>query len=345
MDSYTLLYAGLAVTLFTAYDLIYTTFAPRGAGPISSFVTTLVWHKLKLLYKITGRRLILRGTGPIIVCSTLLLWVLLLWGGHFMILLADKNAVVDSTTNVEANKLQRVYYTGYMLSTMGNGDFKGGTDGWRVYAAVISFTGLTLITIAISYMVPVISAVTERRALCIRVRALGETAEDIILNHWNGQDCKRIQDKLDALTENISLQGQMHLSYPVLQYFHHGDKATALVPTLAVLDEALSIMLVYLPEQSRPEPQYLEPLRKSITVFLQTLTIVSDFEQKTKAPPLEVGRLRAKGIPLQSPEHGLIEHLDHRRKLLKSMIEHDCWDWYEEADSPFKAKMDLPHLS
>ena len=345
MDSYLFFFAGIAVALFTAYDLIYTTFAPRGAGFITGFVTTVVWHTLRTLYKITGRRLILRGTGPIIVCATLLCWLLLLWAGHYMVMLADKKAVVDSTTNVEANDLQRVYYTGYMLSTMGNGDFKGGSDGWRIYAAVISFTGLTLITIAISYMVPVISAVTERRALCIRIRALGETAEGIILNYWNGKDCKRLEDKFDALTEVISLQGQMHLSYPVLHYFHHGDKATALVPTLAVLDEALSIMLLYLPDDAKPGKQYLFPLRKSITVFLQTLNIVAENEQETKAPPLETGRLRAQGVSLNVPEQGQLEQLDHRRKLLRSMIEHDCWDWYKEADSPFKAKMDLPSLS
>ena len=345
MDSYFYLLAGITVVLITAYDLIYTTFSPRGAGFVSDFITSVIWNTLRLFYKITGDHRILRGAGIIIVCATLLSWLLLLWAGQFMIVLADQDAVVDSTTNVPATNMQRLYYSGYILSTMGNGDYKGGTDGWRVYSAVISFAGLTLITIAISYMVPVISAVTERRALSIRIRAIGESAQNIILDNWDGNSCQRLKDHFSGLAESIALQGQMHLSYPVLQYFHHGRKATALLPSLAILDEALTMMLLYLPESTRPDPQHLIPLRKAITNFLLTLDIVSNRAEETEVPPLEVDLLRAHNLPLKHPDTELISTLDYRRKMLRSMIEHDGWKWKEEAKSPFDSKMDLPFIN
>lgn len=345
MDSYFLLVAGIVIVLVTVYDLIYTTFAPHGSGFISDFATTVIWNTLMFFFKLTGNRKILRGAGVIIVCSTLLSWLLLLWGGQFMILLSNRDAVVDSTTYVPATTMQRLYYSGYVLSTMGNGDFKAGSDGWLVYSAVISFAGLTLITIAISYMVPVISAVTERRALSIRIRAIGETSQKIILGNWNGKDCKRLEDQFNGLAESIALQGQMHLSYPVLQYFHHGLKSTALLPSLAMLDEALTVMLLYLPENARPDPQHLVPLRKAITSFLQTLDIVSGRAAETEVPPLDIGLLLANQLPLKELDKGMFDKLNHRRKMLRSMVEHDGWKWGEEADSPFDAKMDLPMIS
>ncbi|MBC5991691.1 ion channel [Pontibacter cellulosilyticus] len=345
MDSYFFLFAGISIVLITAYDLIYTTFSPRGAGFISDFVTSVIWNTLRLFYKITGNHKIMRGAGIIIVCATLLSWLLLLWGGHFMIVLADQDAVLDSTTNLPATSMQRLYYSGYILSTMGNGDYKGGSDGWRVYSAVISFAGLTLITIAISYMVPVISAVTERRALSIRIRSIGETSQRVILDNWNGNDCKRLEDQFNGLAESVALQAQMHLSYPVLQYFHHGQKATALLPSLAMLDEALTIMLLYLPENTRPDPQHLIPLRKAVTNFLQTLDIVSNRAAETEVPSLDVDLLLARGLPLKQLDPSLLSNLDYRRKMLRSMVEHDGWKWNEEADSPFDSKMDLPSVS
>lgn len=342
MDSYFSLFAGIAIAFITSYDLIYTTFAPRGSGFVSGFMTTVIWNTLRYFYKLTGKHIFLRGAGVIIVCATLLSWLILLWGGHFLIVLADKNAVVDTTTNLPADTLQRLYYSGYILSTMGNGDYKGGTDGWMVYSAVVSFTGLTLITIAISYMVPVISAVTERRALSIRIRAIGETSEKIILNNWNGKDCKRLEDQFSGLTASIALQAQMHLSYPVLQYFHHGYKATALLPSLSVLDEALTMLLLYLPDDVKPAQQHLVPLRKVITNFLQTLDIVTGRLAEADVPPLNVDQLRANGLPLKHVSPELIEKLNYRRKMLKSLVAHDGWDWDAVADPPFDEKMDLP---
>ena len=64
-------------------------------------------------------------------------------------------------------------FTGYTLSTLGNGDFKPGTSFWRIYTVIISLSGLSILTIAITYLVQVLTAEISKRRLSIYIATLG----------------------------------------------------------------------------------------------------------------------------------------------------------------------------
>ncbi|WP_299821986.1 potassium channel family protein [uncultured Pontibacter sp.] len=287
----------------------------------------------------------LRIAGPTIVSLTLFGWVMLLWIGVFLIFSSTDNAVLSSSNNQPASSLERFYFTGYMLSTMGNGDFKAGTDILSVFSSFMSFTGLMLITIAISYMVPVLSAVTQRRALSIKLAAIGGSAQKIILDNWNGSNLKQLESQLDSLEQDIALQGQMHLSYPVLQYFHHNQRATALFPNIASLDEAISIILLYFPKDLQPGQQHLNPVRKAITSFLESLNVADPRIAKVEVPPIDVGQLQERNLPLLSAKPEDLYKLENRRKILKVMTEQDGWSWSDAPQTLFNKKLDLPELT
>lgn len=344
MDQNIYFILGALILALTSYDLIFTTFAPRGSGFISDTVTTFVWKFFGFFCRATGNRSFLNGAGIIIVCTMLVLWVLLLWAGNVFIFMSDSDAVVASTTNVPADLNERIYYAGYVLSTMGNGDFKAGTDAWRIYSAFISFSGLILITIAISYMVPVLSAITERRALSIRIAAIGNSPQRMLLNNWNGKSFERLNDQLSGLAQDIAHQGQLHLAYPVLHYFHHEDKNVALLPNLAALDEAITLLLLFVPEDCQPAQQQIIPLRKAISTFLESLNSIFLHPDKSEVPPMDISHLRLAGVPLKQPKEDDLEHLNLRRRTLKAMVDNDGWRW-EEVDKPaFSKEMDLPSI-
>lgn len=331
--------AGLLIMLITAYDLVHTTFAPLGSSLISGAINKAVWWLLKLLPSSSG---ILKGAGIVIIVSYLLTWVLLLWLGNALMFISAPEAVLHSTSQLPATSLERVYYAGYVLSTMGNGDFEAGTDGWLVYSAFVSFTGLMLITIAITYMVPVLSAVTDRQSLSIRIASIGHGPQEMLLNNWNGKDFSMLNEQLQELAMSIARQGQQHLAYPVLHYFYHSQKKIALIPNLVALDEALSILLLYVPQEQQPGRQYLEPVRKAVTAFLESLE--SSAVCAGTAPPLSVDILRAAGIPLKEPLEASARQLDHRRCILKRMLNNGGWQW-KDLDAPvFNAELDLTSL-
>ncbi|MDX5421079.1 MAG: potassium channel family protein [Hymenobacteraceae bacterium] len=344
MGSTLLFILGIIIILTTAFDLIYTTFAPRGAGPISGAITRLVWSAAFGLCRLFSTRSLLAGTGIVVVCSIILSWVLLLWTGNTLVFLYDTDAVVDSTTNVPANNQDRIYYVGYILSTMGNGDFKAGTDAWSIYSAFVSFTGLILITIAITYMVPVLSAVTERRALSIQIASIGRSPQEMLLNYWNGEDFKDLEEQFQSLSKDIALQGQHHLAYPVLHYFHHTQKVAALLPNIVVLDEAITLLLLFVEKDRRPADKYLVPLRKAITTFIESLNETFMKAEHGEEPEINITSLKEAGLPLETPDWSALELLRYRRRGLKAMIDNTGWGWNEISQPVFDEKMDLPSM-
>ncbi|MCJ8163564.1 potassium channel family protein [Pontibacter sp. E15-1] len=344
MDSTLSFVTGVTIVLLTIIDLVYTTFAPRGAGFISGPVTVAVWQLFLLLGRLTKSRSALTGAGIVIVFTILFTWVALLWVGNAFIYSASDKAVVNSTTSLPATLMERIYFTGYTLSTLGNGDFKAGTDGWRIFTAFISFTGLMFITIAITYMVPVLSAITARRALSIRISSIGHSPQRILLNYWNGTDFKKLETPFQSLTQDIVQQGQMHLSYPVLHYFQQSDKGASLLPNLAALDEALTLMLLYVPAHMRPDDQYLIPLRKGITTFISSLSSLYIDSEKDALPPIQADQLQKADLQLLEPGVQQFEQLAKRRRALKSLVEYNGWDWETISAKVLQEDMDIPAM-
>lgn len=344
MESIIYFTIGVFIVCCTAYDLIYTTFAPRGASIISGPVTLAVWRTFYYIGRFTKKRAPLTGAGVAIVFTILITWVVLLWLGNAFIYSSDIESVVSTTTLLPANRMERIYFTGYTLSTLGNGDFKAGTDGWSIYTAFISFNGLMFITIAITYMVPVLSAVTQRRALSIQIASIGNSPQRILLNNWNGENLKKLEDQFHNLTQEIIHQGQMHLSYPVLHYFQHENKDESLLPNLAALDEAITLILLYVPEQMRPGDEYLVPLRKAITTFIGSLTSLYIKPDKSDVPAIHIDQLQKADFPLLDPDLQKIEQLSKRRRALKYMVEYNGWEWKEISASVLGKDMDLPSM-
>ncbi|MCC9135366.1 hypothetical protein ACFSKU_11460 [Pontibacter silvestris] len=327
-----LLIPGIIILALVVYDVIYTTLAPSGAAPVSGHVSNGIWHIFYSLKRITGNRNVLKGAGVVIVVFILMTWVIMLWLANFLIFSSATDSVVNSTTNELATPKQVLYYTGYLLSTMGNGDYKAGTDNWRVYSAIISFSGLIMITIAITYVVPVVNAVTQRRALSIRIASIGHSVQLMLLNNWNGKNFKMLEDQFQELAQQVTKQGQLHFSYPVLHFFHHQNKIASLLPNLAMLDEAITILMLYIPEEKQPAKQFLIPLRIALTTFLQSLS--TTFIQPSEEPPsLETEAIRKAGINLMSPDAETLEQVKYRRCILKTMVLHDGWEW-EDLNKP-----------
>lgn len=344
MDSTFNLILGAFIVILTAIDLIYTTFAPRGAGYISGPITVAVWRVFLLFGRLTKSRTALTGAGIVIVFTILFTWVMLLWAGNAFIYSSADDAVVNSTTTLPATTMERVYFTGYTLSTLGNGDFKAGTDGWRIYTAFISFTGFMFITIAITYMVPILSAITARRALSIRITSIGHSPQRILLNYWNGTDFKKLESLFENLTQDIVQQGQMHLSYPVLHYFQQSDKGSSLLPNLAALDEALTILLLYFPDHVRPNDEAMIPLRKGITTFISSLSSLYIDSDDGELPPIHINELKQADLQLLDPDLKLVAQLGKRRRALKALVEYNGWDWDAISAKALSPDMDIDRM-
>lgn len=59
----------------------------------------------------------------------------------------------STATGNPAGTVERLYFTGYTVFTLGNGDFRPGAGTWQLATVAATGTGLVLITLAITYAV------------------------------------------------------------------------------------------------------------------------------------------------------------------------------------------------
>ena len=268
--------------------------------------------------------------GAIITAIVLVNWLLLIWASCTIMICSDEKSVMNVETNTSANLVSKIYFTGYTLSTMGNGDMEPGDGFWEFFTALFSFSGLILISIAITYLIPVLSAEIEKRRLSVYITTLGCSATEIIENNWNGQDAKGLEVHFGRLTPMIIAHAQNHNAYPILHFYHTSNKKESFVLNITNLDEAITIMLLHLPEAQRPCNAEMYPLRKAISNYLITIksAYINPAREAPGIPPLP--NFDKLCIPYANDQSRIGAHYDQlqeRRKALLGLIEDDGWHW------------------
>lgn len=323
-----LLALGAGILAFATWDLYWTTLG-EGAGPLTRRLSTLLRRGVFALYRWHPSSRLLSAGGVAITLSTVITWIGLLWLGWTLIFSAFPKTVHNPIAERPADLWERVYYTGYVISTLGIGDIQPRGGFWRVLTAGASLSGLFLITFSIAYLIPLALAATFKRKVAASISSIGQTADHVVLNMWNGQDWHMLTAFLQSLTPDLMMLNQQHLTYPVLHYFHSLRRPAAIGVSLAVLDEALSIVEHGLQEGCGPDPGAFHSARRAISDFLQTLDAAfEDMEAETPSIPA-LDRLREAGLPVVNDEEfrqRLAAHAD-RRQSLHALLRKDAWQW------------------
>ena len=318
-------FAGIAIVLFVVFDVLWTTLRLAGAGPLTSWVTDLLW-RLALRLVPTHRALAVAGFA--VVLFTVFLWLGLVWLGWTLVMNLDPGAVVAVQSGQPAGLGERAYFAGSLLITVGNGEYRPGGLAWRLVSDLAAANGFTLVSLIITYLLPLVAAVRQRREVSVCITALGKTPHDVLLRAWNGSGFGRLGDHLLVLTFPMVSLGQGHLSYPVLHCFHSPDWESALAPSLAILDEALTLLEGVAPEL-RPDPVVLYPLRGAIAQLLATLAQAHVEPEQVPPRPPSLEPLRQAGIRTVSDEEleRQVAALARHRRLMLGLVEDEGWQW------------------
>ncbi len=332
---------GLILLFITATDLINTSLSVRGAGFITKRLSKTIWTVLLAIHKKTGARKPLELGGAFILVAILINWLLLIWISASLLFISQPDSLMNVETNSSTTIIDKIFYTGYTLSTLGLGDIEPDGSFWDILTAILSFSGLILISIAITYLIPVVSAEIIKRRISVFITTLGCSVEDILMNHWNGKNFKELEQPFISLTGTIILHAQNHKAYSVLHFFHSSDKKEAFVLNLTNLDEVLTTLLHGIPEAQQPSFNVLMGLRRAITSYLTTLP-EAFITPGDEDPPLpELTALKTKGIQLiQDKTTDLAyENIKSRRRLLLSLIKDDGWDWNDLQAGSYNHEM------
>ena len=323
-----LVVAGAVLVMVAVLDATLTTLtAGTGAGPLTARVGRATWRALLTLARHRPGRLLSYG-GPRVLLITVLTWVVLMWAGWFLIFLAAGPSIIDASSTQPASAAAVLYYAGFVVFTLGVGDIVAIDGTWQILTALASFVGLFLVTLAITYLISVVSAAVSRRALAQQIHALGSTGCEILLTHWTGEGFSgELSSRLDPLRTQSLQTTEQHLAYPVLHFFHAGESSSA-PRAMAALDDVLVLLEAGVDPAVAPGSPVLTPLRRALERY--THVVQPTGGKDVGPPPLpDLAPLRNAGIPVRSDAQyaELARSHEDRRTGVHQLVRSDAWTW------------------
>lgn len=286
-----------------------------------------MWRGLRRLGGPRTRLLSLAG--PLVVTVTLVGWIALLWLGWTLVFGGDASALIDTRDGGPVSWVERQYFVAYSMFTMGNGDFAP-RDGWpQAATSLTTASGMLFVTMGVTYVLSVLTAVNQKRAFASNVWGLGARAEDVVTTGWDGRDLHALDLPLNSVNSALSLLADRHKAYPVLHYYHSEKPENASVMAVAILDETLTLLETAVAGEVDVNRAIVTATRSSVDTYLETLSSAHIGPADEAPPPPDLDRLAAAGIPMRptTEVHDQIRALAERRRMLLGVVRADAWAW------------------
>lgn len=306
---------GLLLLIFVICDFFFTTLSGSGAGLISKPIASLSYRATRASSKMFGRK-VFDYSGMIVNLGVLFVWILLVWFGLFLVYSYDVSAITNSNSR-PANWVERLYFTGYVLSTLGLGNFKPTSPFFEIITSVFSFFGFIFFTSSMTYLISISSAVIRKRTLSRTIFNLGKSPAAMVSEikkldrTFTDQQSLRLQEEIDKHLVS-------HQAYPVVHFFSHKNPDNCFNLNFVRLDEALSILL---DQKSSDESgswgkEELQQLRSTMTHLLIHLK-----ENFSASLPKSALTDIKRNEPIDYSD------LTQRRKVLAAMLQSEGFSW------------------
>ncbi len=249
---------GAVIVLIVLLDVFFTVLFPdSGRGPVRRPLAHAVWRSSRHLARSLpqGRRQrLLTYIGPVQVASTIIAWVVLFvvgWAMIFQPLLGTQ--VVAASGRTETGWAAALYFSGYVLTTVGLGDVVPTSGSTRLLTVTEGAIGFTMLTLTLTYFMSVYPALTKRKTATLslhrRTYSTGDPVEFLVGladDHSMPQAGEHLASVAHLLAETL----ETHRAYPVLRYFHFNDDRYALARVLFIAFETDTLIRSALDRQS-----------------------------------------------------------------------------------------------
>ena len=325
-----LLYLGLGVVLLlgVTIDLLWTTlWAEGGAGPLTHWLMTGLWGGFRTVSNQDSR--VLRLAGPLFLLAELLMWVILLWVGWTLVFASAEEILIDTLDRGLISWTEWLYFVGYTLFTLGNGDYAVQDGVWQIVAAVTTLNGLVFLTLGATYFLSVLRAVTQKRAFAMGVTGLGTRSEAIVQSAWDDEGFQGLNLLLITYAAELDTLTSNYKAYPILHYFYGQQERWAPIIAVCLLDDTLTLLRFGVQEHERLPNPIINNARSSVQNHLDVLsgTFIESADRAPPAPDLD--SLREAGVPVVNDEEfdEALEQLRVRRQDLLGLAEGDARQW------------------
>lgn len=320
METFYLL-VGVVLIAFAGIDFFYTTLSGSGAFYFTRGLLTVSRRLQMGLARVFGRP-VFQYSGLIVNLTLLISWGLAIWLGLFLIFSSSPESIVTSKGRV-ATPVERLYFTGYVLSTLGLGDFKPISSDFKLTVGALSFFGFAFFSTSMTYLLSISSAAVEKRTLSLAVEALGSHPVEIVRNLL-AVDRGMAYQQITSLQNMVERHCVNHRTYPALLCYNSVEPTNTISLNIALLDEAVGILL-------NDKKQNLTREIRSLSNALDNLL---EHFCRTYAEPVDSEMLcnvdwSDFDLPdqLELRQSPMDEKRMERRRVLLGMLRSDCLDW------------------
>ncbi len=310
------LITGAVLLLLIMYDFFFTTLSGSGQGFISKSISGVAHRFIQAIVKMWGRGMY-DYSGMIVNLLVVAVWVIIVWIGLYLVFSYQAEHIVNNDGRM-ANNWERLYFTGYTLSTLGLGNFQPVTPFSEILTSIFSFFGFIFFTSSMTYLISVSSAVTNKRSLSRSIQNLGKDPVEIAKKLVNLNISYSYQQIL-TLQEMIDRHAVNHQAYPVVHFYSHSRPEVCLSINLVRLDEAISLLLNT--DNGREMEEELQLLRSSLDHFLNYLK-----ENFTSSLPMKELPPETIPVPYVIPK-GNRKALQQRRQILGGLLRSESFRW------------------
>lgn len=319
---------GVLILVTVLGDVVKTTLSAKGSGFISGAVANTLWSGALGWHRRHSSHELLSFMGTFILVAIIGVWTFLLWVGWSLFFSTDPGSTVWASDDRPTSTLETFYFIGYTLITLGSGEIRPQGPFWQIATLAATTTGFVVLTLSITFLLSILPAVAAKRQTASYITSLGLESKDIVLNHWNGEDCQALVDHLPNLATSLSTLIQTYQAFPVIHYFHSTNPHTAFPLRLAALNDALGY-LSHGVSGGQETAARLRPLQVLIADLLSALEDGFIDPSDDAPPPPPLAPLTQNGIATVSQkafDEAAGVQLE-RRKLLLGFIEKDGWQW------------------
>ncbi len=282
------------MALFLADIFLTVLYARAGTGLLAPRWNRLVWTIVSAVGRLAGRHraTVLSFAGPLIVVSLIAFWALGLTIGAALIIRPELGtAIRPSSGDTPTDLVTALLVAGNSLSIVGGGDYAPHTTGTRLLFLLNSLIGASVLSLVLSYLVQVYSALHERNALALTIDLMtGETgdAAQMLARLGPGGDFRDATSALDNLVRPLATTKEAHHFYPLLLYFRFREPRYAVSRICFVLLDLTALIETGLDRhkyQALVGSAPVKSLRHCALLLLETLD--RHFPTRTAPAPMQ----------------------------------------------------------
>jgi hypothetical protein len=297
METFIYTAVGVAFLILVAYD-VYSTVLHSSAryGPIGEGLNRAVWRVSRKVAFGLGRRRrhrLLNAVGPALMPLLIVTYIVLLTLAFALVYAPHVPDDFQLTVaKGEAAWVNAVYFSGCTLTTLGYGDIVPRTTALRFVALFEAASGFALISLAITYLLAVNTALERKRTVALSLyhqAGEGADAAGYIAHYFVDGKFHGLREALRTSTRDIQALLESHVEHPVINYFHPVEVYRSLPRILFLLLETCTVIRTTLDREESADLRNFPEVRTLESSARHVLTqLVESLELERRMGPRKV---------------------------------------------------------